>query len=117
MAHRSQNANWRERLAWLASELLIIFLAVSAAFVVENYRDHRTRVAEFHDAMSGVIAELRNTEAKTRTYSDAIFAELAHWEEATVAAGEPCLATTASRAQPIHQPRRGTAPSLPAWRE
>ena len=82
MAHHSQNATWRERLAWLASELFIIFLAVSAAFVVENYRDHRSRVAEFHDAMSGVIAELRNTEAKTRTYSDAIFAELARWEEA-----------------------------------
>ena len=82
MAHHSQNATWRERLAWLASELFIIFLAVSAAFVVENYRDHRTQLAEFHDAMSGVIAELRNTEAKTRTYSDAIFAELARWEEA-----------------------------------
>jgi hypothetical protein len=37
---------------------------------------------EFHDAMSGVIAELRNTETKTRIYSDAIFAELARWEEA-----------------------------------
>src|SRR5205814_8887370 len=82
MAHRSQNATWRERLAWLASELFIIFLAVSAAFVVENYRDHRTQLAEFHDAMSGVIAELRNTDAKARTYSDAILAELARREEA-----------------------------------
>src|SRR6266480_522554 len=54
MAHRSQNATWRERLAWLASELFIIFLAVSAAFVVENYRDHRTQLAEFHDAIPGV---------------------------------------------------------------
>jgi hypothetical protein len=107
MAHRSQNATWRERLGWLATEFLIIFVGVSAAFVVENYRDYRTHVAEFHDAMSGVIAELRNTEAKTRTYSEAIFADLARWEEAD---------RTGKRAVPSHYRIPGaTHPPTAAW--
>jgi hypothetical protein len=107
MAHRSQNATSRERLGWLASEFLIIFVGVSAAFVVENYRDYRTHVAEFHDAMSGVIAELRNTEAKTRTYSEAIFADLARWEEAD---------RTGKRAVPSHYRIPGaTHPPTSAW--
>jgi len=107
MAHRSQNATSRERLGWLASEFLIIFVGVSAAFVVENYRDYRTHVAEFHDAMSGVTAELRNTEAKTRTYSDAIFADLARWEEAD---------RSGKRAVPGHYRIPGaTHPPTSAW--
>lgn len=82
MSHNSPKATWRERMGWLTSELLIIFLGVSAAFVVENYRDYRTRLAEFHEAMSGVIAELTNTEKKSKIYSDAILADISRWEEA-----------------------------------
>jgi hypothetical protein len=75
--------------------------------VVENYRDYRTRLAEFHDAMLGVTAELRNTEAKTRTYSDAIFADLARWQEAD---------RTGKQAVPGHYRIPGaTHPPTAAW--
>jgi hypothetical protein len=32
----------------LAGELLVVFAGVSAAFVVENYRDNRKQIAEMH---------------------------------------------------------------------
>ena len=107
MAHSSAKATWRQRVGWLAGELFIIFAGVSAAFVVENYRDHRTRVAEFHEAMSGVIAELANHEQKTGIYSNAILADIARWEEAN-RAGE--------RAVPGHYRIPGaTHPPTAAW--
>jgi hypothetical protein len=43
-----QKQSWRQRLGWLAGELIVVFAGVSAAFVraraVENYRDNRNQV-------------------------------------------------------------------------
>ena len=82
MSHLDQRQSWRQRLAWLAGELLVVFAGVSAAFVVENYRDHRNQIAEMHQAVAGIIAELTSTETKARKYSDAILADIARWENA-----------------------------------
>jgi len=38
MSRSDQKQSWRSRLGWLAGQLFVIFLGVSAAFVVENYR-------------------------------------------------------------------------------
>ena len=52
----------------------------SAAFVVENYRDNRNQVNEMHQAVAGIIAELTETERKTRIFADAILADIARWD-------------------------------------
>jgi hypothetical protein len=49
---------------------------------VENYRDNRNQVNEMHQAVAGIIAELKETETKTRTFPDAILANIARWEDA-----------------------------------
>jgi len=69
-------------LGWLAGELIVVFAGVSAAFVVENYRDNRNQINEMHQAVVGIITELKETESKTRTFSDAILANIARWEDA-----------------------------------
>ena len=82
MAHAHQRQSWGQRLGWLAGELFVIFAGVSAAFIVENYRDNRNQIAEMHKAIAGIISELESTETKAGKYSDAILAEIGRWEDA-----------------------------------
>lgn len=82
MSHLDQKQSWRQRLGWLLGELIVVFAGVSAAFVVENYRDNRNQLNEMHQAVAGIIAELTETEKKTRMFSDAILADIARWEDA-----------------------------------
>ena len=72
----------RGRFGRWASELLVIFVGVSAAFVVDNYRDNRNQTAEFHQALSGVTAELNRHESRSREFADGISARIKEWEEA-----------------------------------
>ena len=62
MAHSEKNETWRGHLGWLAGQLIVIFAGVTAAFVVENYRDNQNQQAEFRQALSGLIAELNRYE-------------------------------------------------------
>jgi hypothetical protein len=80
--HSDQKQSWRQRLGWLAGELIVVFVGVTAAFVVENYRDNRNQLNEMHQAVAGIIEELTQTETKTRTFSDEILADIARWEKA-----------------------------------
>jgi hypothetical protein len=80
MPPSEQRQNWRGHLGWLAGELIVVFVGVSAAFVVENYRDSRNQAAEFHQALSGVVAELDRTEGRGREFADAITAKVTEWE-------------------------------------
>src|SRR3982750_3575757 len=82
MAHLEHKQNWRQRLGWLAGELLVVFIAVSAAFVVESYRDNRSHLAEMHQAVAGLIAELTNSETKTQQFAAAFIADIDRWEKA-----------------------------------
>jgi hypothetical protein len=82
MFHLDQKQSRRQRLGWLTGELLVVFAGVSAAFVVENYRDNRKQIAEMHQAVAGIITELTSTETKARKYSDAISDDIARWENA-----------------------------------
>jgi len=81
-AHSEERRGWRARLGWLAGELIVIFAGVSAAFVVENYRDSRNQAAEFHQALSGVIEELSRYETRGREFADTITAKITEWEQA-----------------------------------
>jgi hypothetical protein len=80
--HAEHKQSWRQRLGWLAGELVVVFAGVSAAFVVENYRDTRNQLAEMHQAVAGIIAELTSSEVKSKRFSDAILADIARWEDA-----------------------------------
>jgi hypothetical protein len=73
---------WSSRLGWLAGELVVIFIGVSAAFVIENYRDNRSQAAEFDQAISGLIAELTRTETRGREFADMITDKVDDWEKA-----------------------------------
>jgi hypothetical protein len=80
-AHSEERRGWRAHLGWLAGELIVIFAGVSAAFVVENYRDARNQAAEFRQALSGVIAELTRYETRGREFADTITAKITEWEQ------------------------------------
>jgi hypothetical protein len=82
MPHVDQKQSWGRRLGWLTGELFVVFAGVSAAFIVENYRDNRNQIAEMHRAVAGIISELATTGTKAHKYSDAILAEIARWENA-----------------------------------
>jgi hypothetical protein len=80
-AHSEERRGWRAHLGWLAGELIVIFAGVSAAFVVENYRDSRNQAAEFRQALSGVIAELTRYETRGREFADTITGKITEWEQ------------------------------------
>jgi hypothetical protein len=77
-----QRRGWRTRLGWLAGELIVVFAGVSAAFVVESYRDSRNQAAEFRQALFGLTAELNRTESRGREFADGITAKIKEWEDA-----------------------------------
>jgi hypothetical protein len=108
MSRLDQRQSWRQRLGWLASELLVVFAGVSAAFVVENYRDNRKQIAEMHQAIAGIITELTSTETKARKYSDAILADIARWEDADRTGKRAVPVITEFLAHHIHHQQRGT---------
>jgi hypothetical protein len=81
-ANSEQRRGWRTRLGWLAGELIVVFAGVSAAFVVESYRDSRNQTAEFRQALSGVTFELNRTESRGLEFADGISARIKEWEAA-----------------------------------
>ena len=58
MAQSEKRGRWRGHVGWLAGQLIVVFAGVSAAFVVENYRDTQNQQAKFRQAFSSVIAML-----------------------------------------------------------
>lgn len=103
MPHSDQRHGWRAHLGWLAGELIVIFVGVSAAFFVENYRENRNQAAEFHQALSGVIAELNRTETPGREFADAITAKINEWKEADRSGKRAIRDITAFPARPIRR--------------
>lgn len=70
----------------LAAELVVIFIGVSAAFFVENYRENRQELEELDQAVDGIIFELGHYAERTLVHADAIRSEISRWET-EVAAG------------------------------
>ena len=69
-------------MGWLIGQLIVVFVGVSAAFVVENYRDNQNQRAEFHRALSGLITELGRYETRGVELADRMDASIGAWEEA-----------------------------------
>ena len=82
MAQSEKRETWRGHAGWLAGQLIVVFAGVSAAFVVENYRDSKNQQAEFRQALSGVIAELNRYETRGVEFADGIDAKISAWEQA-----------------------------------
>jgi hypothetical protein len=82
MAHLENRGTWRGHVGWLVGQLIVVFAGVSAAFVVENYRDSKNQQAEFRQALSGVIAELNRYETRGLEFADGIDAKIAAWQQA-----------------------------------
>jgi len=79
MSQSDQKQSWRSRLGWLASQLLVIFLGVTAAFVVENYRETLSQREELHQAVTGIITELKHHEQRAVQHADAFDAAIGRW--------------------------------------
>ena len=82
MAQSEKRESWRGHVGWLAGQLIVVFAGVTAAFVVENYRDSKNQQAEFRQALSGVIAELKRYETRGLEFADGIDAKISAWEQA-----------------------------------
>jgi hypothetical protein len=82
MPQSEKRGSWRGHVGWLVGQLIVVFAGVSAAFVVENYRDSRNQEAEFHQALSGLIAELHRYETRGLEFSDGMEAKISAWEKA-----------------------------------
>jgi hypothetical protein len=73
---------WRSRIGWLAGQLFVIFLGVSAAFLVENYRQRENDKADMMQAVAGIIKELEEYEVKSVKFADAIDSAIEKWKTA-----------------------------------
>ena len=82
MAQSEKRGSWRGHVGWLAGQLIVVFAGVSAAFVVENYRDSKNQQAEFRQALSGVIAELNRYETRGLEFADGMDTKISAWEQA-----------------------------------
>jgi hypothetical protein len=69
-------------LGWLAGQLLVIFLGVSAAFIVENYRESLSQREELRQAVSGLIAELEDYEVRSAKITNAFDSAIEKWKTA-----------------------------------
>jgi hypothetical protein len=82
MAQSETRKSWKGQVGWLAGQLIVVFAGVSAAFVVENYRDSKNQQAEFRQALSGITAELNRYETRGLEFADGIDAKISAWEQA-----------------------------------
>lgn len=82
MSRPTDTQNWRTRVGWLAGQLFVIFLGVSAAFVVENYRETLSQKEELHQAVAGIITELEHYETRAAKFADAFNAATERWATA-----------------------------------
>jgi hypothetical protein len=82
MATSDQKQNWRPRLGWLAGQLLMIFLGVTAAFIVENYRESLSQREDLRQAVAGLITELERYETRAVQFADGFDSAIAKWKTA-----------------------------------
>ena len=82
MAEQDQKQDWRSHLGWLAGQLLVIFLGVTAAFVVENYRENLSQREELRQAVAGLIADLERYEIRGVQFADGFDSAIEKWKVA-----------------------------------
>jgi len=82
MAERDQQQTWRSHLGWLAGQLLVIFLGVTAAFIVENYRENLSQREELRQAVAGLVSDLERYEVRGVQFADGFDSAIAKWKAA-----------------------------------
>jgi hypothetical protein len=82
MTKLDQRQDWRARVGWLAGQLLVIFLGVTAAFVVENYRETLSQRQELQQAIAGIISELEHQQTRSAQHADAFAWAIEAWAAA-----------------------------------
>lgn len=80
MAENDQS--WRSHFGWLAGQLLVIFLGVTAAFIVENYRENASQREELRQAVAGLITEMEHYETRSAQFADAFDSAIEKWKAA-----------------------------------
>ena len=78
----NKNRIGASRLGWLAGQMFVIFLGVTAAFVVENYRETLNQREELHQAVVGIITELEQYEKRSVQFADSFSAATERWAAA-----------------------------------
>jgi hypothetical protein len=73
---------WRSRVGWLVGQLFVIFLGVSAAFLVENYPQRENDKADMMQAVAGIIKELEEYEIKSVKFADGFDSAIEKWKTA-----------------------------------
>ena len=95
--------NWGQ----LALELVVIFVGVTAAFIVENIREDRAAMDDLRQAARGIIVELRHYGERGQFHARNMLDPIEEWRQAD-AAGR--------RAAPaVYRIPGGPAPPTAAW--
>jgi hypothetical protein len=71
----NRSVNWRQLLV----ELVVVFVGVTAAFLVENIREERAEMTELRQASVGMVAELRNYRERGVAYAKAFRDPITAW--------------------------------------
>ncbi len=71
-----------ERAARVVAEGLIIFAGVTAAFLVEGYRDDLEDSKRLEQATAGIITEMTHYATRSREHADSITARIDAWRRA-----------------------------------
>lgn len=82
MTRSSDTQNWRTRVGWLAGQLFVIFLGVTAAFLVENYRETLSQREELRQAVTGLITEFEHYETRSAQFANAFDSAIEKWKAA-----------------------------------
>lgn len=82
MRGRDQTQNWRSHLGWLMGQLVVVFLGVSAAFIVDNYRENVSQREELRQVTAGLIAELQEYETDSVRLANGFDSAIAKWKAA-----------------------------------
>lgn len=70
---------WKSRTTRAVAELLVIFVGVTAAFVVEGYRERSNEARELRQAKEGILAELARYQVRSIEHADSIDASIDRW--------------------------------------
>lgn len=80
--NEGSSASWRARVGRVVAELLIIFVGVTAAFVLQGYQERNAAAERLSQAREGIITELSRYEIRNIEHADSIEANLGRWEAA-----------------------------------
>lgn len=75
-------ASWRDRMGRGIAQLLIIFVGVTAAFIVDEHRGHLAQQEQLRQARDGIVAELGRYETRALEHAEGITQSIERWRSA-----------------------------------